>query len=161
MIFQERYFSCYTYSINWPSFISWLLLFLEIMDIMCIVIICCPVCDIKNFEINHGFLIEPVLLYKQNVWKIMQISQELKKLLTWNKKHFSSFSAFFIELNKKFFFGRSEPGWTNAHIKFAKRWLEDRDSHKKSCKSTSFLVLFNFMLFVDIDCAINYCLFRR
>ena len=26
---------------------------------MCIVIICCPVCDVINFEFNHSFLIKP------------------------------------------------------------------------------------------------------
>ena len=39
-------------------YIAWLLL-LEILGNMCIVIICCPVCDVINFEINQSFLIKP------------------------------------------------------------------------------------------------------
>ena len=34
------------YSINWPTFIVWLSLFLEISGNMCIVIACWPVCDV-------------------------------------------------------------------------------------------------------------------
>ena len=47
------------YFINWPNFIVWLPLLLEIMGTICIVIICWPVCDVINFEINHSFLIQP------------------------------------------------------------------------------------------------------
>ena len=42
-------------SINWPNFIVWLLLLLEI----CIAIACYPGCDVMDFEINLIFLIEP------------------------------------------------------------------------------------------------------
>ena len=48
------------YSINWPSFNAWLPLSLEILCNMYIVIICCPVYDLINFEINHGFVIKPL-----------------------------------------------------------------------------------------------------
>ena len=44
-------------SINCPYLISWLLLPLEILGNMCIGIICCPVCDVINFEINLSFFI--------------------------------------------------------------------------------------------------------
>ena len=47
------------YFINWPKCIAWLPFFLEILDNMCIVIICCPACDVINFEINHNFPIKP------------------------------------------------------------------------------------------------------
>ena len=40
------------HSINWPNFIVWLSLLLEILGNICIVIICCPVCDVINFGIN-------------------------------------------------------------------------------------------------------------
>ena len=33
---------------------------------MCIVIICCPVCDIINLEINHNFLIKPFSYITKN-----------------------------------------------------------------------------------------------
>ena len=36
----------------------WLPLLLEILDDMCIVIICCPCCGITNFEINLIFHIK-------------------------------------------------------------------------------------------------------
>ena len=45
------------YFINWPNFVVWLLLLLEILGNMCIVFIFCPVCDVINVEINHSFLI--------------------------------------------------------------------------------------------------------
>ena len=47
-------------SINWPYFIVWLLLLLEILGNMCIVIIYCPSCDLRNFEINLNFLNKPL-----------------------------------------------------------------------------------------------------
>ena len=47
------------YSVNWPNFIVWLLLLLEILDNKCIVIISCPVCDVINLEINLSFLTKP------------------------------------------------------------------------------------------------------
>ena len=47
------------HSINWPNFIFWLPLLLEILDNMFITIICYPGCDVKKFEINIIFLIKP------------------------------------------------------------------------------------------------------
>ena len=44
------------YSINWPYFIEWFPLLLEILDNMCIAIACQPGCDVINFEINLVFL---------------------------------------------------------------------------------------------------------
>ena len=46
------------YSINWPIFIDWLPLLLEILGNICIVIICYPVCDIINLETKLSFLIK-------------------------------------------------------------------------------------------------------
>ena len=43
-------------SINWPNFIVWLSLLLQILDIMYIVITGCQVCDVQNFGINNSFL---------------------------------------------------------------------------------------------------------
>ena len=34
---------------------------------MCIVIVCEPGCDVRNFEINLIFLIKPFFLHDQNV----------------------------------------------------------------------------------------------
>ena len=47
------------YFLNWSNGIAWLLLLLKILGNMCTVIICCPVCDIINFEISDSFLIKP------------------------------------------------------------------------------------------------------
>ena len=44
------------YFINWPNLIAWLLLLLEILGNMCIVIICCPVCNIKKLKLTIAFL---------------------------------------------------------------------------------------------------------
>ena len=46
------------YYINWPNFVVWLPLLLEILGNMCIGIICCTACDDINFKINHSFLIK-------------------------------------------------------------------------------------------------------
>ena len=44
------------YFINWPNFIAWLPLLLEIMGKTFIAVICCPGCDAINFQINITFL---------------------------------------------------------------------------------------------------------
>ena len=54
------------YSINWPNFIACLTLLLHVSHNMHIVIICCPVCDIINFEINFSFL---KVACRVQVWK--------------------------------------------------------------------------------------------
>ena len=53
------------YSINWPNFIAWLPLLLDILGNMCIAIICFPGCDVMDFEINIIFRIEPFFLHDQ------------------------------------------------------------------------------------------------
>ena len=76
------------YSINIPNFIAWLSLLLEILVNMCIVVICCPVFDFINFEINLNFLINPFsYMTKMSEQKFKHLQ---KKLFRWNK-HFSSF----------------------------------------------------------------------
>ena len=63
------------YSTNWPNFIAWLPLLLEILGNMCIAIVY-PGCDVMDFEINLIFLIEPFFLYDQ---KSRQNLKYLKK----------------------------------------------------------------------------------
>ena len=72
MIFQLKYFSCYIY---WPNFIVWLPLLLEILDKMCILIICHPACDVLNSVIDHSFLIKPFFYITK---KSGQLSKYLK-----------------------------------------------------------------------------------
>ena len=54
-----------SYSINWPNFIVWLPLLLEILGNMCIAIVCWPGCDVMDFEIKFIFLIKPLFLHDQ------------------------------------------------------------------------------------------------
>ena len=55
------------YFINWPNFIVWLPFIIEILDNMCIAIVCEPDCDVMNFEVNLIFLVEPFFLHDQKV----------------------------------------------------------------------------------------------
>ena len=54
------------HSINWPNFIVWLPLPLEILDNMCITIVCYPGSDVIKFEINLIFLIKPFCYMTKN-----------------------------------------------------------------------------------------------
>ena len=54
------------YSINWPNFIVWLSLLLEILINMCTEIVCSPSCDVMRFKINRIFLIKPFLDVTKN-----------------------------------------------------------------------------------------------
>ena len=47
-----------SYSVNSPNVNAWFPLLLEILVNMCIAIVCCAGCDVKNFEINRIFLIK-------------------------------------------------------------------------------------------------------
>ena len=49
------------YFTNLPNFNAWLSLLLEILGNMWIAIICYPVCDVRNFEINLSFFAKPFL----------------------------------------------------------------------------------------------------
>ena len=79
------------YSINWPNFIAWLPLLLEILGNMCIAIVCYPGCDVMDFEINLIFLIELFFLHDQKVMTKALISWEQKEILRWNKSIFHHF----------------------------------------------------------------------
>ena len=85
----ERKMFIILYSINCLIFIACLPLLPEIFGNMCILLICCPVCDDIIFEINLSFLIKLVFLHNQKVTTRILIFQESKKLLTRNKKRFS------------------------------------------------------------------------
>ena len=70
------------YYIYWSNFIVWLPLHLQILGIMCKVIICCPICDVINFEINLS---------------MTKKSGQKCKYLTKEKKAFTmKWKAFFI-----------------------------------------------------------------
>ena len=75
MSFEEKYFSDYILVTDQISLADFL--FLEVFGNVCIVIICCSVCDVINFEINHSFLMKA---FFQRVRVKMYISQERKEL---------------------------------------------------------------------------------
>ena len=52
---------------NWPNFIVPFPLLRDMLGNMRIMIVCQPVCDLINFEINLIFLIKPFFLYDQKV----------------------------------------------------------------------------------------------
>ena len=49
---------CFQVEIKLRSTIAGLLFLLEILSSICVVIICCPFFDVKNFEISVSFLIK-------------------------------------------------------------------------------------------------------
>ena len=62
------------YSINWPNFIVWLPLLLGILGNISVVIICFPVYDLINFEINLTFLIKSFSCMTKEVKTKIKIS---------------------------------------------------------------------------------------
>ena len=101
---EEKLFSRY---ILWWNIIFWLSLLLEIFGNMYIIVICFPVHDVITFESNLNFLIKPFSYMTEKIRTKTQssrerkISRERKKLLRWNKKHFSSFLKEFHWSNQK------------------------------------------------------------
>ena len=66
------------YSINWPNFIVWLPLLLEIFGNMCIAIVSSPVCVFINFEINLIFLIKAFFyMTKKSRQKLKYLGNEI------------------------------------------------------------------------------------
>ena len=62
MLIQENYFSCYILLTHPISLSYWLPLLLEMLGNMCIVILCFPVYEEKNFGINLSYFINLYLL---------------------------------------------------------------------------------------------------
>ena len=73
MIFQRKMFFILHY-INCPNLIVWLPLLFEILDDMCVVTVCFPVCDVINFEISLILLFKPLFYMteksRQICWNI-------------------------------------------------------------------------------------------
>ena len=55
------------YSINWPNFIVWLSVHLEILGNMFIAIVCFSACDVINFETTLIFQIKPFFFMAKNL----------------------------------------------------------------------------------------------
>ena len=65
--------------IKWPNFITWLFLLYEILGYMCLVIICCPVYDVINFEVNPSFFIKLFFsIIKKSGQKLKYLKYEMK-----------------------------------------------------------------------------------
>ena len=94
------------YSIDWPSFIVWLPLLLEIFGNMFIVIIFCPVCDVINFEINHSFLIKAFFYITKMSGQKCNYLKNKKRFLHEIKSICHHSQKDFVEVNKDKFFGR-------------------------------------------------------
>ena len=78
------------YSINWPNFIAWLFLLLEILVNMRIAIVCYPDWDVMYFEISFIFLIN--LFF----YMIKKLGQKFKYLLKTNRAVKVKWKVFFI-----------------------------------------------------------------
>ena len=65
------------HSINWPNFVVWLPLLLQILGNMCIATVCCPGCDVIKFEINLVVLIKPLCyMAKKSRQKLKYLENE-------------------------------------------------------------------------------------
>ena len=83
MIFLEKIFLM-SYSINWPNFIVSLALLLQILSNMYIVIICFPVYDIINFEINLISYIYHKIISDALIWFFIRLLGNCCILHPWN-----------------------------------------------------------------------------
>ena len=86
------------YSINRPSIIVWLPVLLKILDNICIVTICCPVCHVTNFENHLTFLINPFFWITKNSRQKFKIS---RKKIPFNTKYKAFFLIFLQGLSLK------------------------------------------------------------
>ena len=89
LLHEEKYFPCYILSTNQISLPD-CLYFLRYWVICVLQLFVAPVSEVINFEINHSF-IKPFFYITKNSEQKMEVSHVQKELLTWNKKHFSSF----------------------------------------------------------------------
>ena len=67
----------FMFFINWPIFIVWLPLILEILGNMYIAIVCFPGCEVINFECSLIFLIRPFFyMIKKSRQKFKYLANE-------------------------------------------------------------------------------------
>ena len=76
----EKYFSCYILLTDLFSMSDWLY-FLRYWTTS-FAVVCCPVCDVINFEINLSFLIEPFSTWLKTSGQKIKIFEEWKEHLT-------------------------------------------------------------------------------
>ena len=73
MLHHTRKIFLMLYSIYLPNFILWLPLCLEILGNMYIALICCPVCNLTNFEFNLNFRVSRFPTLSKSLEKILNI----------------------------------------------------------------------------------------
>ena len=101
----------------------------EILDNICIVIICCPVCDVINLEIDLSFPIKTffyITTKSEQKCKHPSFWQEIKSI-------FHHFWRDFIVENKNNFFGRWESGFNSKE-----NMLQTKDSIDKLLRKETF-----------------------
>ena len=72
----------YYYIFNWPNFVDWLLLLLEISENMWFITVFYPVCGLINFKNYLSFAMKPFSYMTK---------KSGQKFNWWHKKYFSSF----------------------------------------------------------------------
>ena len=118
---------------NWPKLIVWLSLLYEILDNMCIVIVCYPGYDVINFEINLIFLIKPFL------YMTKKSRQELKYL---ENKFFIIFKGLSVAKNYLWpssaplthFFSHIGQG-EKRFVNLKKRYSKKKSGYKNTTRS--------------------------
>ena len=107
------------YLINSLNFIVCLPLLLEILDNICIIIICCYYMYYNYLRFTSPFLWSNFSLLNQKVRTKMFVSLDWRELLIWNKKHFSPFLM-------------------GCHWSKWKLFLEHKNSTLKLCNTSTF-----------------------
>ena len=82
----------------------WLALIREILNNICVVILCLPDCDVINFEVTVICLTKTSFVHAQKIKTKIKISWEQRELLRWNKKHPSFLKSYHWSKWKEFFF---------------------------------------------------------
>ena len=84
------------YSINWRNFIVWLSLLLEILDNVCIAILCFQGFDAINFEIDLIFLIKSFFYLSKKSWRASKYLENKKAFKVKAKAFFITFKELSI-----------------------------------------------------------------
>ena len=87
------------YSINWPNFIVWLNLFLETLSNICIVFLCFPRCNVKNFETDLIFLMKPFSTQPKSQDKKLNILRTKRTFKVRKKNFFVTFKGLSVAKN--------------------------------------------------------------
>ena len=85
------------YYINYPNFIACFSLFCKILSSMSNPVVCWPVFDVMNFEMNFIFLTKPFLLHDKKVKTKSEISWGRNKLLRWKGLSMNQITQHFLE----------------------------------------------------------------